>query len=427
MQCMRLCPTEAIRVRQRKAQLLPGRCIDCGLCLRACPTDAITPRFDSFADFAKFKYTVAIPSPALYSQFGRLEGPEAVLAALQRAGFDEAVDMSAAVEAVLLHIHRLISEEQQRRPLISPFCPTVVRLIQVRYPELVDLIAAVESPQEIMAAAIRERCSKRLGLRREQIGVVYITPCAAKMVGLKLHTRLQPSNLSGAIAVSHIYGELRAIIDALEPDDFSHSRNGATGPALNWSILGGQGGSLSIENTLAVGGMQNVIQTLDDVEKGKLHDVDYIECRTCRDGCVDGCLMVENPYEARSKLMRLIRPRGSDIEENRPAVHELLRRSDWAAKPVVPRPQASLDPDMGKSLEKMQGLETLYERLPQIDCGACGSPTCRAFAEDVVQGRAAEYECLFRVQSRMRDAVSELNAIVQQAPIEPTRQEGKVE
>lgn len=416
MQCMRLCPTEAIRVWHRKAELLPGRCIDCGLCLRVCPTDAITPRFDSFTDFSKFKHTVAIPSPALYSQFGRLEGPEIVLAALQRAGFDEAVDMSTAVEAVLVHLQRILLEERQRRPLIAPFCPTVVRLIQVRYPELVDLIAAVESPQEVMAAAIRERCSKRLGLRREQIGVVYITPCAAKMVGLKLHTRLQPSNLNGAIAVSHIYGELRSIIDSMKAETPGSAHNGTTGAALHWSILGGQGGSLSVENTLAVGGMQNVIQTLDDIEKGKLRDVDYIECRTCRDGCVDGCLMVENPYEARGKLMRLSRPRGSQVDEARPAVHELLRRSDWVVKPVVPRPQASLDADMDKALAKMQDLEALYGRLPQINCGACGSPTCRAFAEDVVQDRAAENDCVFMVQARLRDAVKELNAIVQPDP-----------
>ncbi len=423
MDCLRVCPTEALRVWNGKAQLLPGRCIDCGLCMRACTTGAITPRFDSFTEFHRFRHTIALPSPALYSQFGRDVSPAHILAALQSAGFKEVVDMTAGIEAVLLELQRLLRDRTGRRPLISPFCPTVTRLIQVRYPDLVELIAPVEAPHEIVAAAVREDRSRSLGLRREQIGVVYITPCSAKMVGLKLQTRMQPSNLDGAVAVSDIYGHLRAVLAAKGEPPSANTNNSVSGPALGWVLLGGQGTSLELENSIAVGGLQNVIRTLEDVEKGKLRDVDYIECRACRDGCIDGCLMIENPYEARSKLMRLIRARSPEIDANRPVVRALLQRTDLAAKPVVPRPQEALDPDMAKAIEKMRQLEELHTRLPQMNCGACGAPTCRAFAEDVVQGRREDQNCVFLLQDQLRGTVTQLNDILGKLPRPPAARE----
>lgn len=416
MECMRVCPTEAIRVWRGTAQLLPGHCIDCGQCLRACPTSAITPRVDSFTDFGRFRHTVAIPSPTLFSQFGREASPAEILAAIQRAGFDEVVDMSPAVEAVLLELRRVVREHAGHRPLISPFCPTVVRLIQVRYPDLVELIAPVESPQEVLAAATREHRSKVLGLRGEQIGIVYVTPCAAKMVGLKLQTRMQASRLDGAMAVSHIYSHLRSSLAENGAPSEAAPQDGVSGPGLAWALLGGQGASMEAESSLAVGGLQDVIRTFEDLEKGKLRDIDYLECRSCRNGCVDGCLMVENHYEARSKLLQLIRRRDSEISAERASVRALCDRSDLRSGPVVARPQPSLDSDMAKALEKMRRIEDLHGKLPQINCGACGSPTCRAFAEDVAQGHLEENDCAFLLQGCLRRSVSELSSLLDKLP-----------
>ena len=134
------------------------------------------------------------------------------------------------------------------------FCPTVVRLIQARYPQLAHLIAPLESPQELTAIAVREHRVKVLGLRREQIGVIYITPCAAKMVGLKLQTRQESSQMDGAVAVSHIYGQLRAALANGGAAAGDPPPDAVRGSALNWALLGGQGGSPEIGNALAVGG-----------------------------------------------------------------------------------------------------------------------------------------------------------------------------
>jgi Fe-S-cluster-containing hydrogenase component 2 len=424
MSCVRVCPVEAIRAWRGTAELLAGRCIDCGLCIRVCKHGAITPRRDTMPDLKRFRHTVAIPSPALYAQFGRDVTPTQILAALRQVGFSEVVDMTAACEAVLLKIQHMVDERRSQGPLISPLCPTVVRLIQVRHPSLLPLLAPVESPQEVMAQAIRMNRAKVLGLRRDQIAIIHVTPCPAKTSDLKYHTHHQASQLDGAVAISQIYGEVKKALRSPE-SDAANVQNGVSGPCLGWALVGGQGGTLETGNSIAVGGLESVIRTLEDIEDGKLHDVDYVECRSCREGCVDGCLTVENLYEARNKLVSLIRRRGSLIDPDQPAVRDLSDREDLLlSKPVEPRPAQKLDADRGNAIEKMRRMEELSARLPGIDCGACGAPTCRAFAEDVVQGRVEESGCPIMLQDRLRQSVADLSAILDHLPRCPETGEG---
>ena len=41
----------------------------------------------------------------------------------------------------------------------------------------------------------------------------------------------------------------------------------------------------------------------------------------------------------------------------------------------------------------MADIQKFREYLPGIDCGACGAPSCKAFAEDVVRGKAHVNKC----------------------------------
>ncbi len=177
MACLRACPTEAIRVRRGRAMILEDRCIDCGECVRACPNGAIQPLTGSFTDFARFRYTIALPSPALYGQFRREILPAAILRALRRIGFDDACDLAWAGEAVSVAIDEYLAEYRGPLPLISPFCPAVVRLVQARFPAPVDQLIPMDSPMEIAAREVKSRRAQELGLRMEEIGVIYVTPC----------------------------------------------------------------------------------------------------------------------------------------------------------------------------------------------------------------------------------------------------------
>src|SRR5574341_1118238 len=119
MACLRACPTEAIRVRDGKSAILEDRCIDCGECARVCPSGAIIPQTSSFTDFARFKHTVALPSPALYGQFRKDVLPRTILAGLRRIGFDDACDVACASEAASIAIDEYLGRYQGPLPLLS--------------------------------------------------------------------------------------------------------------------------------------------------------------------------------------------------------------------------------------------------------------------------------------------------------------------
>ncbi|MBI4811198.1 MAG: 4Fe-4S binding protein, partial [Ignavibacteriales bacterium] len=170
MTCMRVCPTQAIRVRDGKASLLNDRCIDCGECVRVCPNHAIVPMTNSFSDFSKFKYTIALPSPVFYSQFGKDVPPTILLESLKKIGFDDSYDVACASESVSIAIQEYLDTNKNPRPLIAPFCPSIVRLIQVKYPNLLDNLIPIESPMEIAAREAKHLKMNELGLKEKDIG-----------------------------------------------------------------------------------------------------------------------------------------------------------------------------------------------------------------------------------------------------------------
>ena len=65
-------------------------------------------------------------------------------------------------------------------------------------------------------------------------------------------------------------------------------------------------------------------------------------------------------------------------------------------------PAFLLDADRGAAMEKQLQIQDLENHLPGLHCGSCGAPSCHAFAEDVVMGRASVEDCIFRVRARMQ-------------------------
>jgi len=204
MKCMRVCPTQAIRIRNGKATIIEERCIDCGECITVCPNGAIVPLTDPFGELSKFRHTVAIPSPALYAQFGREILPDKILSGLKKLGFDDAFDLAFTCGEVSFSIQEYLREYKGPKPLISNACPTIVRLIQVKYPGLIDQIIPINTPREIAARDIKKKKSKQYGLKEKEIGTFYLTPCPVKMISIRQPAEKGKSHLDGAI-LSGIY------------------------------------------------------------------------------------------------------------------------------------------------------------------------------------------------------------------------------
>ncbi|MGM9519114.1 MAG: 4Fe-4S dicluster domain-containing protein, partial [Phascolarctobacterium sp.] len=127
--CVKLCPTEAIRVRNGKAEILADRCIDCGACASGCPYHAFSVKTDMLEGLARYVYNIVLPAPSLYSQFPANVPLEDVWQGLHNLGFDEIFDVSLASEYVAKEIESYLKNYTGgRKPLISSTCPAVMRL-----------------------------------------------------------------------------------------------------------------------------------------------------------------------------------------------------------------------------------------------------------------------------------------------------------
>ena len=158
---------------------------------------------------------------------------------------------------------------------------------------------------------------------------------------------------------------------------------------------------------LAADGIENVIKVLDEIEKENFSGLEFIELNSCNGGCVGGALNVENPYIARARLhiMRRYLPVTKTRLEGKNTDSML-----WDAS-VEYNPVLKLDSNRGEAMRKMQMIEEIYDRLPQLGCGSCGSPTCREFAEDIVRGKAQERDCIFRLREKIEMLAKEITEL----------------
>ena len=180
----------------------------------------------------------------------------------------------------------------------------------------------------------------------------------------------------------------------------------ASGHGIGWGVSGGEQGVVGIENHLVVDGIHNVISVLEEMEMGRLNDIDFIEARACTGGCVGGFLNVQNRYVAQVRLRKLAKEINNNHLSLKERYPELLL-SDYKVPSLLvePRPIIHLDKDIAVAMKKMKEAEKIMKILPGLDCGACGSPTCKALAEDIALGKARATDCIFVLKERIRGLV----------------------
>jgi len=391
--CMIACPMKAIRIRDDKAVIDPLRCVDCGECYRVCPHDAVIPETTSFSDLKQFKYTVALPSPVLYMQFGWEVMPNQVLQGLKRFGFNYVYDVAWMCENVTAAYEVFIRQQSGPKPLISTVCPAVVRLITHLYPELVDHFIPIESPRELAAKRLRFKIAMEKGLRPEEIGVIHITSCAAKMVSVNHPVGMAKSHLDGVVSIKDIFGELLDLVDDVEEDVILQQSSGV---GLGWAQSGGEIRGMNLDNALAVSGVSDVIRILDDVEAGRLRNIDYLELLICPDGCIGGPMIVQNRHIAKQRCETLVKMFGEKSRVSKKMIRRLFKEGFYRIEMGIEhQPLPPLNPDPIKAIQMRQEIEDLIPRLGGRECGACGAPDCRTLARDIIVGEARRTDCVF--------------------------------
>lgn len=412
MNCIKRCPTQAIRVRRGKATIISERCIDCGECIRICPHHAKTAMSDPLSDIEAYKYKIALPAPSLYGQFNNLEDVNYVLTALLELGFDSVFEVAKGAEIVSDATRKMLKTQNLLKPVISTACPAVIRLIRVRYPELIDNMITLKTPMDESARLARQEAREKTGLSDEDIGVFFITPCPAKITAIKSPLAANSSDVNGAIAMSEIYPLLLQKMEKLRPEELKAlEQSGRIG--VGWAASGGEASASLCEKYIAADGIENVIQILEEVEDEKLNDIEFIELNACTGGCVGGCLTVANTFVAKTRLTTLKRYRPvscNHIEEEIPA--EL----GWDY-PLEPLSVLKLADNVTDSMKLMNQVSAMVENFPGLDCGTCGAPTCRALAEDIVRGYASINDCIFRIKNEMASKDISENEIEKLIPV----------
>ena len=335
-------------------------------------------------------------------QFSKAESIDVILTGLKNIGFDSVFEVARGAEVITQKVKELLKDKTIKRPMISSACPAVVRLIAVRFPSLSDNVIPLTSPMEAAAQMARSEAKEKTGLSDSEIGVFFISPCPAKVTAVKQPLALTSSAVSGVISIKDVYRELAHKIGNIEKVE-KLSVAGKDG--VRWARCGGEAEALGIENYIAVDGIHNVIKILEELEDEKIKNIDFIEALACVSGCTGGPLNVENDFIANSRVRRF----ADSLDNKNGEINDGIKLS-WDTK-IDYEPFSPLDSDVGEAMRKMALIEEIHNRLPQLDCGSCGSPSCREFAEDIVRGKAKESDCIFRLREKIEMLAKEITEI----------------
>lgn len=174
---------------------------------------------------------------------------------------------------------------------------------------------------------------------------------------------------------------------------------------MSWAGAGGEAAALFNDKYLAADGIENVIQVLDEIENGNISGLEFVELNACSGGCVGGALTVVNPYISKARLQNL--RRYLPVSRNHVAAPEgecgdgIPDSCRWSV-PLKYKPILQLDSDVTEAMRKLSRIRRIRGSLPDLDCGACGAPTCSALSEDIVFGEADESDCVMKYRDVLR-------------------------
>ncbi|ADQ15287.1 [Fe-Fe] hydrogenase large subunit C-terminal domain-containing protein [Halanaerobium hydrogeniformans] len=413
--CVKGCPTKAIRVHQGKARIKEDLCVDCAECIRVCEYHAKYSKSDQLDEIINHDYPVLLIPPSFYSQFSADISSDKIKAALYKLGFKKVYDVADAAAALSRRSLEFINQNSNN--YVSSSCPAIVRLIKLQYPDLIEMILPMKSPVELIAEKVKKELINEKDIKAK---VFFLTPCPAKLTTVNRAIGQEKSFLDGAIAVDKIYQEIHSLLGEINEEDIKKANKLPL--SIAWGKHGGEEGILKSWqeiNTISVSGIKSVKKLLDEIERNNIsEEISYFELTSCANGCLGGILNVINPYQAAFNLESRIKNLKNKLNKNKldkinkeDQIYNFALSKEIKADNIV-----KLDKDFKIAMQKLEQMQKEIELLPGLDCAACGAPDCKTFAEDIVNDLAVRTDCTFMLRKRISDLAGDLCELANSLP-----------
>ena len=402
--CVRICPTNALKIDQGHVKRIASRCVLCGICYKNCPHEAVvihTGIDDVSRLLEEGEKIVACLDPTFPSVLDR-GTPGQLVTALKKAGFQEVWESAFGGELIIRAYDEFFREHEER-PLISSFCPSLVSYIEKFAPELVDRLVPVLSPMVATGRAVKE-------FRGNDVKVVFVGSCISR-----IHER-KDRNIKGIVDYALTYHDIIKILDIKKIDREKQKNTDFDGPRSNLggilSIAGGLSKCIGFNQDLmntdfSVGrGSDRSIRAITQLQEGTIKSK-FFDLLFCN-GCINGPI-IDKKISGPSRKQIVVDYVKSHMEEGRNTwvvkadqlSHINFSRS-FSVQDVAPP-----DPQNDKILDVLVKLNKTYPDN-NLDCGACGYDTCWNKAVAVVQGLANIEMCRHYLLERCRNFYARL-------------------
>jgi len=402
--CVRTCPVKAVRVLGGQAQVVPELCIVCGTCVRECPQGAKSVRDDRElvrGALAAGRTVVASVAPSAPAYFG-IRSFAQMEQALRALGFAAAHETAFGAEMVGLAHRELVEAESSRRPIITSSCPVVVNLIEIYYPDLIPHLAPIVSPMLAHGRRLRQRYGVGAFL-------VFIGPCFAKK------GEIHDEAVRGVVDAALTFGELAEWLGAggiamPEPPDEHEQVPRANARAF--PVEGGLVGTANLDTDIlaseivTTSGLAACEDVLRSIRAGGLQ-ASLVELMACEGGCINGPGMSKDigVYLARQRVLEYAARRQPQ---------PLPSRAEWPSLARTYRDKSVPLPEFTEEqIREVLHRVDKYTPEDELNCGACGYPTCRDKAIATLRGLAEATMCIPYTRKRAESLRQVVMAVTQ--------------
>ena len=332
--CEKACPLNAITHDELgKVNINHKICMGEGHCIDACSFGALGEKSQFIPLIKLLKQQInpvyASLAPAFAGQFGPEVTPGKLRSALLALGFTDVIE--TALYADLVTMKEAFEFEEHVKTahdfmFTSCCCPVWIKLIENKFPELVQHISPSVSPMVASARVIKQL--------EPEAKVVFIGPCVAKKSEAML------PDLRGAVDYVLTFQELATIFEAAEINPAQQRDNEKSLASWGGRIYGFTGGvSTAVATTLEkmiphhsqklvpikVDGIPDCQKMLEEIKLGQLN-ANFIEGMACKGGCVGGPGRLIPPEQGRKHVedYGLTSPAHTPVEN--PQVYAILAR-----------------------------------------------------------------------------------------------------